>query len=83
MDGGNLDDYDIIEWYKNVNSLCLIHYWFAIFLGRQEETRLENWFEEMGLKIRPDVFRHDNYERIIKTNLTYRFVFSQKRNGKR
>jgi hypothetical protein len=32
-----------------------------------EETRLETWFGETGLKIRPDVIRHDNCERI---NLT-------------
>jgi hypothetical protein len=32
--------------------------------GVLEETRFETWFREMGLKIRPDVFCHDNCERI-------------------
>jgi hypothetical protein len=36
-----------------------------------EETRLETWFGETGLKIGPDVFCHDNCEQIIKTKLTY------------
>ena len=44
-----------------------------------EQTRLETWFGEIGLKIRPDVFRHDNCEQIL-TKLTYSFVFSQNRN---
>jgi hypothetical protein len=30
----------------------------------QEETRSELFWGETGLKIRPDVFRHDNCERI-------------------
>jgi hypothetical protein len=35
-----------------------------MYNGYQKETRLETWFGETGLKIRPDVFCHDNCEQI-------------------
>jgi hypothetical protein len=40
-------------------------------------------FGETGLKIRPDVFRHDNCEQFFELYLSTFFIFSQKRNGKR
>ncbi len=39
-------------------------YYCVCMEGEKEETCLETWFGETGLKIQPDVFRHDNCERI-------------------
>ncbi len=55
----------IFIWVCNFHMSLQFSYQFAIFMSRlQEETRLETWFGETGLKIRPDVFRHDKCERI-------------------
>ena len=51
-----------IPWNHEKNQVLLSQGLAA----RLEQTRLETWFGETGLKIWPDVFRHDNYcERII------------------
>ena len=44
---------------------------------------METWFGETGLKIRPDVFCHDNCELVLYILKYYFFIFSQKRKGKR
>jgi hypothetical protein len=43
-----------------------------------EESSLETWFGETGLKIQPDAFRHDNCERINLNLLTICFLTKQK-----
>jgi hypothetical protein len=48
--------------------------------SRTGRNTLGTWFGETGLKIRPDVFRHDNCERF--TLLKSTIFFSQKRKGK-
>ena len=38
---------------------AIVHLLDVIKEDAQEQTRLETWFEETGLKIRPDVFCHN------------------------
>jgi len=47
--------------------LAYVEPFFFAFMPENspEETRLETCFGETGLKIRPDVFHHNNYEQII------------------
>ena len=59
-----LDYYMYFPWnYEVLKNLCSLAE-FIKKIGRMEETRSELFWGETGLKIRPDVFRHDNCERI-------------------
>jgi hypothetical protein len=56
---------------RNTNFVPKPRLWYVLrttwtygVLFLQEETRSELFWGETGLKIRPDVFRHDNCERI-------------------